>query len=213
VLVGKDFEYQLIKTDDLPEYVSGVRKVQIMERQAITCRAPFSLVEFLLTQLYGRKHVSREGKDTLLVMNDFRVFQVGKDAYIVEWNGNPMNDLVADSIVMLLLGAESSRVAVKATKGSGHSHSDDSHAGIEHSIIPTIDKHQQIVKNYLESYYGVMSESAVDDEAVYQFTIGEHPVIVSRSDYSVQCTDRDTFDRVTETLHNVVAMLDPDFII
>ncbi|PJF18481.1 Beta-Casp domain-containing protein [Paramicrosporidium saccamoebae] len=218
VLVGKDFEYQLIKTEDLPEYVQNVRKVQLLERQAVTCRAPFTLIEYLLSQLYGKKNVKRCSSDdsSLVVMGSFQIQNAGKGEYLVEWEGSPMNDLTADSIVMLLLGAESSRAAVKATK-SEHSHVHDhshDHDHLSHAaVIPPKDRHQVLIKSYLENYFGILQELNIDDENVYQFTLNDQTVTVSQSDYSVECTDRDTFDQVTRTLHKIVAMLDPDFII
>lgn len=215
VLVGKDFEYQLIKTDDLPEYVQNIRKVQLLERQAVTCRAPFTLLEFLLTQLYGKKHVKRCIKDssTLIVLDSYFIRQVDKDVYLVEWEGNPMNDLIADSIVMMLLGAESSRAAVKATK-SDHGHPHPHHHHLDgKSIVPTEEKHQQLIKNYIESFYGTLQTTIREGEEHYCFNLNEHEVLISPPTFSVECTDRDTFDQVTKTIHKIVSMLDPDFII
>lgn len=200
VLVGKDFEYQLIKTEDLPEYVPSLRKVHLMERQAITCRAPFSLIEYLLCQLYGRRHVKRDPKDNsvLRVLDTFQISSVGGDDYLVEWEGNPLDDLVADSIIMLLLGAEASRAAVKATKASGnathtHHHNGD-HGGAlgsellsEHSLIPGAERQARLIKEYLENFYGPIEETTEEDgEAVYSFSLDGRPVSISRADY-VSC--------------------------
>lgn len=190
VLVGKDFEYQLMSTDDLPEYIQNMRKVQVMERQVVKCRAPLTLVEFLLSQLYGKKQVKRADKAdeeqfTLIVNEIYHIRNTAKDTFVVEWEGNPVNDLVADSIVMLLVGAEASRAAVKATK-STHSHHD--HATQENTLqmkplVPSEERHRNLVKSYLESFYGCLPETMVDEQSAYRFVLNEHPVSISASDY------------------------------
>lgn len=190
VLVGKDFEYQLMSTEDLPEYVQNMRKVQVRERQAVTCRAPLSLVEFLLVQLYGRKNVQRidqtdDASAALLVNGTYYIRHPGKDTFIVEWEGNPVNDLVADAMVMLLAGAEASRVAVKATKSdhSHHQHHPPDDVPPVRALVPSAEAHRLLVKNYLESFYGPLEETTSEGQAVYDFALNGHSVSVSVADY------------------------------
>ncbi len=227
VLVGKDFEYQLMAPSDLAEYVQEVQAIDVTERQAVVCRAPFTLIEYLLTQLYGAKNVHRlkgggatgadkesapeEGHGTLAVLGDFIICYTGKgDTVIVEWPGNPMNDVIADAIVMLLLNAASSRTAVKATNSASphhhHEHGEDAHGGGECkgapgsacagqaamggplSVIPPAELHLGMIRSYLENHFGTVSDGLDEDgEESLVLDVDSHCVFVSKSDYVCAC--------------------------
>lgn len=222
VLVGKDFEYQLMAPEDLPEYLPAIKKIEILEKQVIRCGAKFSLIEFLLTQLYGRKAVERVdgSKGQLLILKEYKLQVDEKQALVtVEWNGNPMNDLIADSIVFLIMGAETSKAAVKATKLE-HSQCGDEHEHSSHEegqkirVTPGVQEQQKVVKSYLEGTYGpveLVTDAMEGDH--FAFSLHEQPVQVSTSDFSVICEDKTVFEKVTRTLHKIITMFDPNIII
>lgn len=251
VLVGKDFEYQLMAKGDLAEYAPALKEVTFMEKQAVACRAPFSLLEYLITQVYGCKAVrrtSKEGKDRpsqdekdATSSSTFTVDEIhvenssapgpvtvrrqGKDMVVVEWQGNPLTDLLADALVMLIMGAESSRAAVKATKSLEHDH--HQHHLEERSPSSwkegrlTPEMQRTILRNYLESYFGPVLEGQVDGDPTFTFQlesatasgVEEHEVHILHSDLSVVCEDRNTFDRVTKVLSKILPALDPAYIL
>ena len=221
ILVGKDFEYQLIAKEDLSEYTPALKEIKLIEKQVILSRAPFSLIEFLATQVYGKKSVTKakgdNAADEIIVVNgkskiNVRRVMEQKDTIEIEWEGNPMADLLADSLAMLIMGAESSRAAVKATKtSSDHKHHDNHRHNDDGRLSP--EKEKNIMKSYLENHYGPIGFSSIDDEECFSFDVDGYKVSVLISDYSVICEDRTVFDRISSTLSSIVGMLDPDYII
>lgn len=111
ILVGKDFDYQLVSADDLPEF-SQLRKVVFMQKQAISSQATPSLLEFHLVNLFGRAAVKKEDSK-LEILKDFFVVKSAKDEYTIEWTGNVQNDMIADSIISVIMSADYSRASVK----------------------------------------------------------------------------------------------------
>lgn len=192
VLVGRDFEYRLVAPNELSEYVQGLKIVSLRERQAITCRAPFSLVEYLLSQFLGSQNVTRQAECELILKQDASEVLLqsdGADSFIVEWDGNPTNDLLADSVVMLLLGADSSRLAVKVTKGntsscsSHHISTSDSSRDEDQDFIKSKkqspDFQQKIIKSFLENKYGHIST----DKETFSFEYNKFQVLISCEDF------------------------------
>ena len=111
ILVGKDFDYQLVSADDLTEF-SQLRKVVFMQKQAISSQATPSLLEFHLVNLFGRAAVKKEDSK-LEILKDFFVVKSAKDEYTIEWTGNVQNDMIADSIISVIMSADYSRASVK----------------------------------------------------------------------------------------------------
>ncbi len=111
ILVSKDFEYQLVSADDLPEF-SQLRKVVFKQKQAISSQATPSLIEFHLVNLFGRSAVKRD--DTKVeVFKEFIISKSGQAEYVIEWTGNVQNDMIADSIISVIMNADYSRSSVK----------------------------------------------------------------------------------------------------
>lgn len=229
ILVGKDFEYQLMTPEDLAEFVPNLRPVRWLEKQIIQCRAPFSLVEYLLIQVYGRAAVTKvntksEDKKlppllTIEVKSSshtrVQVTAHSLDSLLISWEGDPLTDLLADSIVMLLLGADSSRAAVKATASQDH---DASHHHHGSSIVrePEPEQIRIMLKSYLKNYYGTQVEETRlenDGDECLQLRVAGHLVNILSSDYSVICEDHATFEQISETITRFLPLIHPDIVI
>ncbi|KAJ3041824.1 Cleavage and polyadenylation specificity factor subunit 3 [Rhizophlyctis rosea] len=125
VLVCRDFTYRLMAAEDLPEFTDLV-PATIEQRLVVPARAPFGLVKWLLEMMYGRVEVI--GKRSCRVFDTVTVTQNSDlKTYALEWEGNSINDMVADSVVAILAQAESSPASVKATKGTNHHHHPHDH--------------------------------------------------------------------------------------
>lgn len=115
ILLGKDFEYQLVGPEEVSEY-SQLKRVILRQRQAIPSHAPLSLLEFHLVNLFGRAQVENKGT-SLLVLKSFTIVkpkaEKSQPEFVVEWEGNVMNDLIADSIISVIMNADYSRSSVK----------------------------------------------------------------------------------------------------
>ena len=124
----------------------------LRQRQSFSCSAPFSFVEFHLCQLFGRTAVRRpiisnnssnsttgHGKNVLVIMDAVILEELpdGVGRFQMEWQGNPLNDMIADAVVAVAFHAETSRTSVRMTKSlsSGHGHSHGH--GHDHSMMMT----------------------------------------------------------------------------
>ncbi|KAI8608263.1 beta-lactamase-like protein [Chytriomyces sp. MP71] len=134
VLVAKDFTYRLMAPANLPLY-TDLTAASLAQRLVVSCRAPFSLVRWHLEALYGPvrplPHKDEiddeegEGEDGFVVFGTVTVRAVeGGRRVVLEWEGNAVNDMIADSVVAIIVQAESSPASVKATR-SVHKHSHD----------------------------------------------------------------------------------------
>lgn len=113
ILVGKDFEYQIMAPADIKEY-TNLTQASILQRQLVTISAPLSLIEFHLFQLFGAAQMSRE-KNTITIHNVIVVeISEAEGNVSIEWPGNFVNDLLVDSILTVLLFVETSRASVKS---------------------------------------------------------------------------------------------------
>ncbi|KND04435.1 uncharacterized protein SPPG_00164 [Spizellomyces punctatus DAOM BR117] len=121
ILVCRDFTYHLLAPSDLPSFTDLV-PATLEQRQTIPCRAPLGLVKWHLEMMYGS--IEETGKRSFRVFDTVKVTQSPDlRRYTLEWEGNAVNDMIADSIVAIIAQAESSPASVKATKGShGHHH-------------------------------------------------------------------------------------------
>ncbi|KAJ3111975.1 Cleavage and polyadenylation specificity factor subunit 3 [Physocladia obscura] len=132
VLVAKDFSYRLISPSDLPHHTDLVAAT-LSQRLVVPSRAPMSLVRWHLEAMYGAltphpdaydddDDNDEDKKDAFVVFGCVRVKDIGKNRILVEWDGDAVTDMVADSIVAVVVQAESCPASVRATK-STHKHS------------------------------------------------------------------------------------------
>ncbi|TPX44505.1 hypothetical protein SeMB42_g04306 [Synchytrium endobioticum] len=173
ILVQRDFQYRIMAPEDLPEFTS-LSTVTIRQRQRVPCRAPFNLVKWHLEQMWGELEyveVEESDEDGIKVFGTVTVSQPGSGVVMLEWEGNSVNDMIADSILAVVMQAESSPASVKATK-SAHSHH---HHHDEKDVYQneTKDKKEKVAKVKLEA----------DDEPIAVIKI-EKPLYVKSESVS-----------------------------
>ncbi|KAJ1554586.1 Cleavage and polyadenylation specificity factor subunit 3, partial [Nowakowskiella sp. JEL0078] len=117
VLIGMNNQYQLMAAEDISEF-TDLQVTQLQQKLSIPCRAPFTLVKWHLEQMYGTVELLSKG--IIRVFDVVTVSNVG-DQIILEWDGNVINDVIADTVIAIVIQAESSPASVKATK-STHDH-------------------------------------------------------------------------------------------
>ncbi|KAI8894305.1 beta-lactamase-like protein, partial [Globomyces pollinis-pini] len=124
VLTSKDFAFQIIDQSELVDFTELV-VVPIIQKQTIVTHAPFGLIKWHLEQMYG---TLIEIKGQYKVFNVINVIPTTDSNKInLEWDSNPMNDMIADSIVAIILQADSSPASVKVTKSEHHHHHGHEH--------------------------------------------------------------------------------------
>lgn len=132
VLVQNGFNLTLMAAEDLKEY-AGLTTTSVMFRKRLVCTAGVELVRWGLEGMFGGvKDVSKtrngvgvnglkeEGKKeewdnvTRLQVMDCVTVEIHPNAEMVlEWEGNAMNDTIADSVLSVILQMEVGRAAVK----------------------------------------------------------------------------------------------------
>jgi cleavage and polyadenylation specificity factor subunit 3 len=117
ILVSRDFQYNIIAPQDLGEYTRESLKLStINARQSVPCTS-FSLVKWHLEMMYGSVEPVKGEEGSYLVFDTVKVSQAksdsGGDSLVLEWQGNGVNDMIADSVLAIVLQAESSPASVK----------------------------------------------------------------------------------------------------
>lgn len=252
VLVGKDFEYQLMNKEDLQSYTSstgGLCSVELEEEQIVRCRAPITLIEWSLSQLYGKDSVKRLVTGgggggglsyDIVLLDKFTISPIVLSSsqadqkeeskskavyeYSIRWSGNPMNDIVADSVVMLILGVESSKAAVKVTnsgssacshgKGKGKGKIVDNHHDCDGENLKNyddddVDLKNSLIKEFLKDQLGDLN--ATKDS--WSFDVDGTLLSVNTMDYSVVCEDKTILTKVKKMIARISSMIDADVVI
>lgn len=124
LLVSKDFSYTLLSPADLREF-TGLSTSIILQRQRLALSVSWDLVRWHLQGMYGKIAEGRdaEGTPTMRIMETVDVKHVDKHALAIEWVGGVTNDMIADSVLAVVLGIDGSPASVKSEwslTGSSH---------------------------------------------------------------------------------------------
>ncbi|GAA5863229.1 hypothetical protein JCM3774_000821 [Rhodotorula dairenensis] len=116
LLVSKDFSYTLLSPADLREF-TGLSTSIILQRQRLALSVSWDLVRWHLQGMYGKIAEGRdaEGVPTMRIMETVDVKHVDKHALAIEWVGGVTNDMIADSVLAIVLGIDGSPASVKKT--------------------------------------------------------------------------------------------------
>jgi cleavage and polyadenylation specificity factor subunit 3 len=131
VLVQNGFNLTLMAPEDLKEY-AGLTTTTINFKKRLFCSAGVDLIRWGLEGMFGGvKDVSASASNgsngngtlnghsdkttTFLVMDCVTVDIESSGEVVLEWEGNVMNDSIADSVLSVLLQMETGMVGVKRT--------------------------------------------------------------------------------------------------
>ena len=181
VLVQNDFKMSLMAPEDLREY-AGLTTTTIMCKQRITLSAAgIDLVKWALEGTFGAiEEVSPKPKSmtngaangngnkhqeeidgeidhsphptSYLVMGCVVVRYQNNGELTVEWEGNMLNDGIADAILAVLFTVESSPAAVKQSS-KAHSHNHVHHGSNPHANISPEQRFSRLCM-FLEAQFG-----------------------------------------------------------
>jgi cleavage and polyadenylation specificity factor subunit 3 len=136
ILASKHFSFSIIAPQDLDEFTDLVT-TSILQRQTVRTHAPLGIIKWHLEQMYGPLQQENKGYK---IFNAVTLYtpEDSPPRVVLEWDSNPVNDMIADSIVTVVLQAESSPASVKVTKsdcthshGEGHTHAHEHEEGHE----------------------------------------------------------------------------------
>jgi cleavage and polyadenylation specificity factor subunit 3 len=210
ILASKDFSFTIIAPIELDQYTELVTS-SIIQRQTVKTHSPFGIIKWHLEQMYGplEKSVTSldSANDSYLIFNAVTLTSFGKEnngSVSLEWDSDPINDMIADSVVTVVLQAEISPASVKVTKSSdthnhSHEHSHDhspkpndnvetAEEKCEHvstikineplkAVRPSLSK---LIQTHLQLSFGIDNIKRVGD--VWTITIDEEKAIVELID-------------------------------
>jgi len=125
LLIRKNFTYQIVDPLDLAEY-SPLSAMKIKQRLVIPFEQKFDfLVEMLAKCFHPVRVISNRGEgeqaNKLRVLGEIEIGEAefGPNQYVMEWESGIENDMLADSIIAIMLSAERNPVSAKAMTASG----------------------------------------------------------------------------------------------
>ncbi|KAI9623911.1 hypothetical protein KEM48_009287 [Puccinia striiformis f. sp. tritici PST-130] len=129
ILVSKDAAYTLLSPADLREY-TGLSTSTILQRQKLVINVGWETVRWHLNGMYGGiiEGLDAEGVLTFRVMETVDIKQLTVNQMSLEWVGSISNDMIADSVLALLLGIDQSPASIKLSAPHNHSHTHESHS-------------------------------------------------------------------------------------
>ncbi|KAJ3180773.1 hypothetical protein HK101_009943 [Irineochytrium annulatum] len=149
LLVSRDYTYRLLHPTDLPTY-TDLQTTTLRTRLVLPFSAPFALLRFHVESMFGRVAEDPEEVDDDVdtaetakgapvgaepgwtVCGVVHVSPRGGDRVVVEWEGNVLNDMIADAVCALVGCCGWSGASVRATGGK-HSH-DHGHEHVDKKV-------------------------------------------------------------------------------
>ncbi|KAG0168741.1 endoribonuclease ysh1 [Apophysomyces sp. BC1034] len=219
VLVSKDFQLNIMSAEDLNE-LGGLISTVITQRQVVPFNAGIGLLKWHLEMMFGNVTETEisasdvKHADTVLrVFDTVDVKKLGSKPHQVtlEWIGNTMNDIVADSVLAVILSIDSSPASVKAsTHPCSHSHHSDKMEGLSHANIQEEhDKEFLDVVEFLEQQFGEVEVNEEDKKATIE--VDGITASVDCLKFRVDCEDEGLQKRVSHVLQRIKMAVKPIF--
>jgi cleavage and polyadenylation specificity factor subunit 3 len=111
ILASKEFTFQIVAREELEEFTELVN-VPVIQTQNVTTRAPWGLIQWHLEQMYGT--IEQKG-DSFRVFNAVNI-KWNQKSVELKWDSTPTNDMIADSVVAVVLQADVSPASVKGIR-------------------------------------------------------------------------------------------------
>jgi cleavage and polyadenylation specificity factor subunit 3 len=195
LLVRKDFGYTILAAGDVNKYTQIVTTA-ILQKQLVPFHQPFSVLEGCLSQIFDEVQLSTSPDNLPLIKvhGNIGVEQTSASQVTLQWESNPVNDMIADSIVALLLQLESNPKSFK--------------------IIESEDttRNNELIKQTLNQHFG--EENVQIDEEHIHISNSHHSALVhlplNTSDgIVVECEDAALKQRVEAILEKIKNVLYP----
>ena len=193
LLVRKGFTYQLMAPDDLHSFTQHSTG-SVMQRQSVPYKGTFTVLRHRLQQMFEQvEAVAKADCPTLKVHGNLTVTQEGADYVILQWVSEPISDMIADSVVAMILKLDAQSMtaggAVRAKE-----------AKLEKDEI-------KIVQSLLVSLFGDVSL----DEKQQVLTVNVDGVVatVDHAKKGIECKDENLKERIKVALRRIQTALYP----
>lgn len=238
VLVQNEFKLSLMAPEDLKEY-AGLTTTTIICREHLTLRAAgVELIRWALQAAFGEvlevekkdeaingkvqsnghmedadEEISRLTKH-FLVMATVHILLAPGGAITVEWEGNMLNDGIADAVLGVLLSVETSPAAIRqSSRMHSHSHSHDDEMALQKRAAQAkqkdLDPKERLSRLFmlLEAQFGenVTPIQTLRPRKAGQLTPppeGTETIKASDEDGDQEMTDAEV-EKALERLHNI----------
>ncbi len=207
LLVRKDFDDVLINQSDLSEFTK-LRSCSVKQKQTIPMSKPMSSLRFALEGMFEGLHTISGAMDkereTISIEEHLTIVKGAPSAgavphIVMEWDSNPISDLLADSVVAMVLQIEDEpqdlaglEAALKSAQG------DEKQAAVARL---------RIARALMAAQFG---EVDIDEtEGILTFTVGGEPVAVYAKDGKVECGPDPLRERVEQVVQRIAAAIQP----
>ncbi|KAJ8652014.1 hypothetical protein O0I10_012358 [Lichtheimia ornata] len=216
VIVAKDFQLNIMSTEDLNE-LGGLITTVVTQRQVVPFNAAISLLKWHLEMMFGtvqetdlsKVDGSTEKGSVLRVFDtiDIKKLQGAGNQLMLEWIGNAMNDMVADSVLAVILSVDSSPASVKvSTQPCSHSHDHDEKS-VHLKVDEEIASDFRNMVTFLEEQFGKVDANEED----HKITVDVDGVkaTIDSIKFSVDCENEALHKRVTNVVQHVKMAMKP----
>jgi len=212
VVLHKNFQLTICSVDEMGQH-AGLEVSHLLQRMHVPWQQPWNVLVYHLSKLFGvistvketvddtlepsvkgkgRKVAAREGEEPILVLDAVKVRKADVGVVEIEWASNPVSDIVADSVLSVILQTLSSPGTSKAmAKAEGGA----AELG-------------GIIRVMLEDRYGAANVSAREDGAL-ALSVDGHAVEMSAGGETVTCGNPETQKKVEAVVKRILARLNP----
>ncbi|CAM6129604.1 unnamed protein product [Calypogeia fissa] len=195
LLVRKGFSYQVMAPDDLHSYTQ-LSTGSVLQRQSVPYKGTFTVLRHRLQLMYeGVETITKTEIATLKVYDKVTVIQEGMDYIVLQWVSDPVSDMIADSIVAMVLKLDSQSFGGIVSNGFRAKE-----ARLEKDEI-------RIVHNLLLSLFGNVKL----DEKQQKLTVTVDGAVatVDHANKGIDCTDESLKERIKVALRRIQTALYP----
>ncbi|KAG8901967.1 endoribonuclease ysh1 [Tulasnella sp. 403] len=131
LLVAKDYSYTLLDPKDLKEF-TGLSSSDLLQKVKIAIDYGWELVRWHLEGMYGSILEGRDKSGALImrVLEAVDVKMISQTELVLEWVASASNDMVADSVIAVLMGIDSPASVKLTTTPHSHDHGADTKAKV-----------------------------------------------------------------------------------
>ncbi|GAX15257.1 cleavage and polyadenylation specificity factor subunit 3 [Fistulifera solaris] len=233
IMVTNSFSSKIVSPDDLATY-TPLRLGSISSKLHVPfCGAATTLELFLNEMYHGVKKYETEGIEGSITNFELQGGKVsvtiGQSAgvAIVEWEASPAGDVIADSVVALLLHAQSSSASIRLTsKPCRHPRENNSDEPNEKKVkSEEISSEENLIESRLRLFHSILKEQYSNVEATLEGTKatyeiqgdGEDILCIVKVDFvdemnaqvSVESEDEELGLRVQDCLRNTATAAAP----
>eukprot|EP00252_Welwitschia_mirabilis_P019233 TRINITY_DN4396_c0_g1_i3.p1 TRINITY_DN4396_c0_g1~~TRINITY_DN4396_c0_g1_i3.p1 ORF type:complete len:579 (-),score=113.63 TRINITY_DN4396_c0_g1_i3:183-1919(-) len=189
VLVRKGFTYQIMAPEDLHIFTQ-LSTGAVTQRLSIPYKGSFSVLRHRLRQIYESVEHLNDEVPTLNVHGKVMVKQEGADYVVLQWDSDPISDMVSDSIITMMMNfnPESPKSTLEQKSPEEQANQD-----------------LKIMKSLLTSLFGDVKE----EEGKLIVNMDGIVATIDSSFSDVDCEDKGLKERIKVALHRMQTAIKP----